>query len=171
MAYTIAQQMQEIIGALKPAAQAHGGDAFVCSDLVHLWKQLFDKSNSEKVLLMYNGEQIRGEFGIAACLGRVDRQFIVVVSRGRGLTVERGTPLIDQNQNADPMFTVVEGYRDIIRGLVTDPIWTEYPVDYIGIIPFPTGNPGLVVDAYQIQFSIGSQLQLIQGQPGALANE
>jgi len=171
MPYSIADQMNQIIGVLKTAAQDNGGDAFIANDLVHMWKQLFDKSNAEKVLLMYNGEQVRGEFGIAAPLGRVDRQFIVVVSRGRSLMVERGSPLTNQNQNAIPLFTVVEGYRDIIRGLILDPQWTEYPIDYQGVMPFPVGDGGPIIDALQIQFSVGTQLSLIKDQPGALAQQ
>lgn len=141
------------------------GQAFVVSDLQHLWKLLFNKSSGLKVLIMYAGEEIRQVFEGAAILGRVDRRWIVVVSRGRGLYVERGISLTDDNQGGEPLFNLVEQARDIVRALMLNPASTERPIDYTRIIQFPTEGTGMIIDAYQIEFTIGTQLQMVKSTP------
>lgn len=139
--------------------QTPKGNAFICSDLVHLWKKLFDNSSALKVLIMCNGEDIRGPFGTAAILSRVDRKFLIVVSRGRSINVlDRATALVDDDgPTGKSLFQYVEDVRDLARAAVFDENWCERPSDYKGFMPFAT-PPGMVIDAYQIDISIGTQL-------------
>lgn len=162
-AVTIASQLQIIHDKLQLyVQQLDAGNAFVCSDLAHLWAKFWDKSQGTKILIMYNGEDVRGPFGTASVLGRVDRRFIVVVSRGRGLEVtERGRPLYQTYQNEQPLFTTVEEVRDLCRTLQFDPQWCEEPIDYKGVLAFAT-PPGLIVDAMQIEFTVGTQLPVVR---------
>lgn len=163
---SIAAQLKTIKGIFDIYCTTNKGAAFICSDLVHLWKLLFDNSQGLKILIMFNGETIRGEFGIAAQMGRVDRQFVVVVSRGRCLTPnDPGKALVNDDFNAPPLFELVEEIRDVCRAIIFDANWTERPVDFSNVIPFPTEHTGRIVDAYQISFSVGTQLQLIVDQP------
>ena len=137
----------------------------IVPDMVHMWDLLLNTSQSSRILIMYNGELIRGEFGIAAPLGRVDRRFMVVVSRGQSLTFPISTQYVSTTQNATPFWEDVEEIRDICRALLFDPDWTERPVDYLGVTPFQTHGSGTVLDAQTIEFSVGTQLQLIKSQP------
>ena len=141
----------------------------IVPDLAHMWYALLNTSQSSQILIMYNGEQIRGEFGIAAQLARVDRRFVVVVSRGQSLTFPLSQQYLKPTQNAVPLYNDVETIRDIVRGLQFDPVTTERPVDYMGIVPFATDGSGKVMDAMQIELSVGVQLELIESTPDVLA--
>ena len=77
----------------------------------------------------------------------------------------RAAPLAADFQNARPLFTITEEVRDMCRGFEFDPAWTERPVDYKGVRPFNSGNPDLIVDAFQIEFSVGTQLGMLQAAP------
>lgn len=156
---TIASQFQTILQVVQPyVQQLDAGIAIVCADLVHLWANLWKQSQKTRILIMFNGEDIRGPFATASVLSRVDRKFLVVVSRGRSYNVtDRGAPLYEGIGNELPLFTVVEQVRDILRGIQWDTTWCENPDDYKGIIPFGT-PPGIVIDALQIEFSIGTNL-------------
>lgn len=160
---TIADQMVGMVGLLDIYAQEEGGHAVICGDLVHLWNLLFNNQQVFKILIMYNGEQSRDTFPGGAIEGRVDRHFLCVVSRGRSMVVNnRAAPLAGDFQNARPLFTIAEEVRDMCRGFLFDPAWTERPVDYKGIRPFNSGAPDLIVDALEINFSVGTQLGMIQ---------
>lgn len=161
----IKEQMLYMQGILGTITQENGGKfaCFICSDLLHAWKILFDSPSSEKVLLVYMGETCRVNFPGGAITGRVDRKFNVIVSRGRGTTsVDRGLPLVQKNQNAQPLFDIAEQYRDACRGFIFDPLWCERPVDYIGVQPFNVEGTGAIVDAYSIDFSVGTQLGMLE---------
>lgn len=162
MAVTVADQLEILRHTLREyAIQLDAGNAFVCSDLVHLWSKFWDRSQGTKILILYTGEDIRGAFGDASILGRVDRAFSVVVSRGRGLQVgDRGKPLYQTYQNEQPLFVTVEQVRDLCRTIKFDPQWCEMPVDYRGIKPFAS-PPDIIVDAYEIQFSCGTNLPMV----------
>ena len=142
-----------------------GGAVFICSDLVHLWQVLFDNSQGIKILLMFNGEQVRGDLATASPLARVDRQFLIVVSRGRSMGLNPGDAMVEAVGNAPPMFEVMDVCRDWVRGIQFDPNTCEMPVDYHGMTPFHTEGSGRIVDAYQIMFSVGTQL-LVEPPPG-----
>src|SRR5262245_15158034 len=116
---------------LQSWAQPLGGTAQVVSDLQALWAQAFLSSQKMRVLICYVGEQIRGDFSVAAARHRVDRDFVVAVTSGRGMTAQRGQFLITANQNSPAFYDTVEYARDIIRCLTG--ISEEVPVDYKSI--------------------------------------
>lgn len=162
---TIKAQMTYIQGIFGDLTQQEGGQwaSFICSDLLHAWKILFDNSQAPKVLIVYNGETQRVNFPGGAITGRVDRRFKVIVSRGRSFqSADRGLPLYQDNQNARPLFDIVDEWRDACRALIFDPLWCERPVDYIGISPFSVEGTGAIVDAYCIDFQVGTQLGMIE---------
>lgn len=161
---TIKDQMIAMRDYFATLSQQDAGmpTCFICSDLVHVWKQLFNNPNSPKLLLYYAGETQRTTFPGGAITGRVDRKFSLVVSRGRSLTAtDRGLPLTEDNQNARPLFDIVEQYRDACRAFIFDPNWCERPVDYTGTRPFSAEGTGAIVDAYAIDFSVGVQLGML----------
>lgn len=141
------------------------GKAFVAADAVHAWNLVFQKSTGLRVIVLYNGENARNNFEGGSITGRVDRKFLVIVTRGRGFAAERGDTLTETVGNAEPLYNLVEQARDVCRSLVFDWNFCENPIDYIGIVPFPV-PPELIVDAYQVEFSVGTQLGLPAGTPG-----
>jgi hypothetical protein len=163
MSYSVAKMMKVMQFTLDQLAQPEG-HAFVCSDLTHLWQLLFQKDNALRILIMYNGETFRETSPGLDILGRVDRHFIVVVSRGRGLNVERGVPLVSDTSAGGPaLYTWVEKVRDYCRAMVFDPDWTERPVYPKNVEPFNTQGAPLIIDAYQINFDVGVQLGDLNG--------
>lgn len=162
---TIKDQMKVMYGVLGNYTLSEGGKwaCFICSDLTHVWKKLFDNPNTPKLLLYYAGETQRVNFPGGSVTGRVDRKFTLVVSRGRSLSAtDRGIQLIEDGPNARPLFDIVDEYRDVCRGFQFDINWTERPTDYIGTRPFSAEGPGAIVDAYAIDYSVGTQLGVIE---------
>lgn len=125
-----------------------------------MWEIAFDTSKIPRCIITYAGEDIRGDFSIAAATSRVDRHFIVLVTRASGFPADRGKTLSEQVEGARPFTDLLEEARDIIRCLQFDPSITETldmdPVDYKGIKPVTID--GYPIYAYTIEFSIGTQL-------------
>ena len=151
---SISQQAQQIVDLLKPYAQKSGGFADVVSNLQMLWAQASMANDRPRILVCYNGEQIRGDFAVAAFNHRVDRQWIVAITRGRGWNINRGDSLYKTAGNADPFYDVVEEVRELIRTMVG--ISEEWPLDYKRLSPMASGNKAL--DSYAIEFSTANDI-------------
>jgi hypothetical protein len=165
MSYSVAK-MLKTMQVTFDALAAPEGHAFVCSDLTHLWQLLFQKDNALRILIMYNGETFRETSPGLDILGRVDRHFMVVVSRGRGLNVERGVPLYTDTSAGGPaLYSWVEKVRDYCRALIFDSEWTEQPTYPKSVEPFNTQGAPLIIDAYTVHFDVGVQLGQLNG-PG-----
>lgn len=152
---TIAEQLNAVNAVLKPWAEDFGGTAEVAGDPFHLFAMLGLKPGSVRAVVLFAGEVKRGEFEES---GIADRNFAVVITRGRGLTLEPGAPLVTGGAGADqPLFALVEQARDLIRAMSFTADETEVTPNYLGceIFPTPEGRPA---DAYQLNFSIGVQL-------------
>lgn len=162
---TIADQARFIRDALNPWAQQEGGKTFVASDLAHLWQMAQANSKSPRAILCYNGEDIRGDFTVAAILGRVDRHWLLAVTRGRGFAAERGDALTETVGNNKPLYDLVDEARNLIRAMTLDPNVTERPVDFKAIRPMVFGDA--IMDGYQIEFSIGTSLDQIAEVPAS----
>lgn len=134
----------------------------MASDPVQMWGFAFDASNKIKAVLCCVGEDVRGDFAEAAAMGRVDRHFQCLVSRGRSFTPQRGTGLVKYVQNAPPLFGLVREVRDIIRSQLG--ISLELPVDYRGFKSLPLED-NLIMDAYIIEFSLVSDLGDVASMP------
>lgn len=161
---TISFQCNWIKSVLSGWAKKEGGVAVIAHDLSSMWEIAFRTSQVPRCIITYAGEDIRGDFSIAAETSRVDRHFVVLVTRGRGATADRGVTLTEQYQNARPFYDLLEEARDLIRVLQFDPsvveAYGQNPVDYRGIKPaLPEDVP---MDAYMIEFSIGTQLGVPQ---------
>lgn len=154
-------QLKAIRDALNGWLQEAGG-AFIASDQANMWEMAFAASSKLRVIVCCTGEEIRGDFAVAAALHRVDRQFSVLVTRGRSLTSDRGQGLVETIQNSPPLFQMVSQARDVIRSMLN--ISAERPVDYKGFRSFPMES-GLVMDAYEITFSTAVDLAPITDTP------
>jgi hypothetical protein len=159
---TISEQASAIQQVLQSWADNNGGTAVVVSNLDALWKQAFMSSQKQRLLICFMGEQIRGDFSVAAAMHRVDRDWVVAITQGRGLTADRGDALILPNQNAPAFYDSVEYARDICRCLTG--ISAEVPVDYKNIEPMQLGE--MVADGYLIHFSVATDIPNAQPEPG-----
>lgn len=160
---TISAQAKAITEALNDWADAEGGKAFIAYDLRELWQVAQVGSTNPRVILCYNGEEVRGEFGIAPALGRVDRQWVAAFTRSRGFNAERGDSLSATTGNARPFYDLVEEGRDIIRALMLETNTTERPIDFRSVRPMQLGE--LIVDGFMVEFSIGTQLPQVLSEP------
>lgn len=152
---TIAEQAILIRDTLQDWTQESGGKSFVASSLAHMWETAYQKTDVLRVIVVYMGERIRGDFGIAAIEGRVDREWAVAVVRGRGFAADKQENLVGAVQNAQPLYELIDEAVDICRTIVPDADTCERPVDFKGVRPMQTGNASL--DGYLIEFSIGTQ--------------
>jgi len=159
---SIAIQLQSIQAALNDFVTGQGGVVQIASDVVHMWEMAYAASSKLRVIVVCLGEDIRGPFSEAAALHRVDRQFGVLVTRGRSFTTDRGLGLVSNVQTAPPLFDMVATVRDLIRAMLN--ISVEFPVDYKGFNSFPLSEK-MIMDAYLINFSCAVDLGAIVSTP------
>jgi hypothetical protein len=160
---TIKGCMDICMGALSRYAQDQQGYAFIASDLEHAWRlAISGNTQAPKFVVVFTGQEIRGDFAVAAINHRVDSHFSLIISRGRGFNLDRGQSLVADNVNAPPLFEIVEGARDVIRSLWSQK-FVESPVDFRGVNQWDT-RP-YITDAYNINFAIPCDLPFFAGQP------
>jgi hypothetical protein len=152
---TIAEEAALIQAQLQKFVATFGGQAAVVSNLRDWWNQAATNSETPRILICYMGEVARGSFNQIAPWHRVDRNWSVAVTRGRGFYANRGDSLMSADIPESPLFDIVETVRDIIRCMAT--ISEETPfVDYRGIKPMQLGN--IVVDGFEINFSTANDI-------------
>ena len=150
----ISEQAKILRDSLATWATPLGGKAVIVYSLKDLWEQASINSQVPRVLICYNGSRPRGAFSVSNALNREDRDWIVVLTRGRGYNTVRGDTL-SENTGVEPLYDWVEQLRDFIRNIKN--ISEETPcVDYSGIKPMQMGN--LVIDGYQITFSTANEI-------------
>jgi hypothetical protein len=157
---SISFQCKWIRDVLSNWAKAEGGVAVIAHDLNSMWELAFNTSKVPRCIICFTGETIRGDADTAAYTSRVDRDYVVLITRGKGATANRGDTLTEQIGDQRPFYDLLEEARDLIRVIQFDPSVTEaydtMPLDYKGIRPaLPEDYP---LDAYMIEFSIGTQL-------------
>ena len=150
---SISNQAGQIALVLQGYAQSAGGVADVVSNLRDLWFQASQSSQKPRILICYNGESARGDFSVANYNHRVDRQWIVAVTRGRGWLANRGDSLY-KTTTQDPLYDVVEEVRELLRCMIG--ISEEFPIDFKRISPMNSQNKAL--DAYAIEFSTANDI-------------
>lgn len=155
---TISQQSRNLQAVLGDWAVQNGGQAEVVSDLKNFWMQAGVNNDIPRILIVYMGEDARGDFRSRSALDRVDRRWTVGVFRGRGFSARRGDSLTTTVVNAVPFYNVVESVRDLIRSILN--ISEEFPVEFMSIKPAPNyGN--MVMDGYLIEFVTANDIPAI----------
>lgn len=152
---TIAAQLLQVAAALDAWARAleKGGYSEVASDPFHLLGLLSLKPGNVRATVLFTTETKRGEHEEASM---VDRSFAVIISRGRGMTLEPSASLVKGNAGGQPLFGLVESARDVVRGLSFASETTEVTPNYTGTEIFAVD--GKAIDAYQLNFQIGTIL-------------
>jgi hypothetical protein len=163
---TISEQALAIKAALDTWATAEHGQCVIACNVYGMWEMASNQSQGPRAILCYFGETPRGDFPTAAILGRVDRHWQLAVTRPQGPAYQRGAQLTDTLGNNRPFYDLVDEARDIIRTMLLDPNYTERPIDYRGTKSMQMVN-GQVLDGYIIEFSIGTQLQMVSASPSS----
>ena len=158
---TLKQQLTNIKTSLDKWATNENGGALIAFDHVHLWHLLLHKPGAPRAVCVYEGEDAKVPFEGASRLGRVNRHFSVTISRGRGLNLERGASLTDGAGGGRPMYDLVSEAVEIIRKTSAVADDGDGPIDYHGTHRVDGPN-GMIVDAYQIDFSAGTQLEQLR---------
>lgn len=152
---TIGEQLQFIAGGLQPWAQEIKASVAIVESVAHLVSQLVQAPGSPRILIMVDAEEKRGEYEE---LGRVDRRFLVVVSRGVSMRIEDGRSILEGAAGGRPFYDLLEECREVIRGLRFDHESTERIPNYVGMSRVQVD--GFITDARQLAFTIGTQLPL-----------
>lgn len=152
---TISEMMDLVYGPLQNWAQSFQGVAKIASDELQAWYYCQNNENVPKFILVWNGDTIRGNFQTAAINRMSDFSFDLIVSRNRGLQIDRGATLVWPKGNAEPLFKYVAQARDLIRCISTSAL-AEWPIDYRSTTKWDI--PGWIVDAYRINYTIANFL-------------
>lgn len=152
---TIAEQLRRVREDLAEWARRNGGEARVASDQVQVLDFLMaTKPGGFMCAVLFESEEPRGEHSE---LGRCDRGFKVVVSRGKGFRADSGAALTEGSGGGPSVFDLVEGAREVVRGLrLPEEAEGEQQAGYRGSGPFQV--EGFVLDAYEVRFGLGAQL-------------
>lgn len=157
----ISDQASAMRDYLNEWAAQNGGTAIVVSNLSDMWAQASQSSAKAVIFICYMGEKVRGSFAEANYLNRVDREWAVMVKRGRGFYARRGDSLTESSVEI-PFYDIVELLREKVRCMLN--ISMELPtIDFKGIAPSSQGN--MVIDAYTITFTTANDIPEILGTP------
>jgi hypothetical protein len=152
---TISDEAALIQTELQSWVASYGGTAEVVSNLRDMWNQASISSDTPRVLICYMGEVSRGSFSQISVWHRVDRNWTIAVTKGRGYYLNRGEGLFDPSSTETPLYDIIESVRDIVRGMTNISEETPSP-DYRSIKPMQLGN--LVVDGYTIEITTANDI-------------
>jgi hypothetical protein len=147
----ITAQLQQISDEIYEAFANIGvvsGNVAVVSNLLDLWNQSQQNSQSPMAFVCYMGETPwSGGGNVAAITHRVRREWVIRVKQGRGYTSNRGKTVLQ-------FVDIVELVRDTIRAMFG--VSEDYGVDFSGIKPVRLGDQ--VIDCYDVAFSTMNDL-------------
>jgi hypothetical protein len=150
---TIAEQAKLLKATLDSWAQTLGASVGVAKDPVDLVNILRTRPGAPTVAILFTDEEPRTDFDE---LGRVDRTFKLVLSRGQGFSLDTGAALTDGTAGGQPMFDLVEQARELIRA-ARFPEAEPRPY-YKGASQFEV--QGFILDAYELRFALGTQIPI-----------
>jgi hypothetical protein len=150
---TISSQIKVTLAALQAWGSATGAVVVPATDPVDFFSILRTGPGKVRAVVLFRGENKRGQYEEA---GVVDRVFWVGVSRGQSLQLNKADALISATPAGPAMFDVCEEVRQTIRGIAFDPGTTEVRPDFKSLGPLEV--EGWLLDAYTIEFWIGTQL-------------
>jgi len=158
-AITIVEQVQFLSDQLIAWAVDHlNAKVAVVPNLEAAWATVSNREGAPKLLIMVDGEEARSNFAGGEVTGMVDRQFSVILSRGRGLKVDRGAGLTEGVGGGDPFLQLLDDLVEIVRSLI---LGTEKTIYYRGFDHFGK-EFGMLSDSYRIRFAVGTLRPMYQ---------
>lgn len=151
----IADQLNSLRTTLNLWAADHGGACEIAGDIVHAFTLLQHVPGGIRAVLWYQGEEKRGGYEESRMF---DRQFVVFLSRGRGFELNPGDNLTRTGAGDKvPLFHLVEEAHEVIHAFAFPAVETEGMPDIKAVRPFSWPSDK-ILDAYQIEFTIGVDL-------------
>ena len=135
---------------LKAWAESQQAKAVIASDEQQAWAYCFASEVVPKFIIVWTGEEMYGEDSVSAINRMANNNFDIIVTRNRGLQVDRAQTLV-WNASVTPLFEIVQQVRDLIR-CIQDTALPEWPINYKGTEQF--NIPGFIMDCYRIRFQI-----------------
>lgn len=123
-------------------AKPRGGQTLVMETMWHVWEYILSAQDEPTVMVCCTGETPRGSFAEQDHWHVVDRQWTVVILRGRGF-LRNLMPGADGNppQGAETLTASIEALRDTVRKMTG--ISREFPINYKGWKSLPAvARPG-----------------------------
>ncbi|GEM_PF-2435882 len=152
---TIKEQIQLMLDALAAWHKGVGGSVKVANDEPHLFEILGENPGVPRSAILWDEENPRDPLN-DDWSGRVDRKFIIAISRGRGFNLKQGDSLMKGVAGGLAMFELVEQAREILRALRVTDVPGESVPRYHGSkrLQFQ----GVTTDAYAITMGLAAQI-------------
>ena len=152
---TIKEQMEMVQDALNVWHKGVGGSCKIANDEPNLFQILGEAPGAPRTAILFDEEDPRDAENNDIS-GRVDRKFIIAVSRGRGFKLELGKTLTEGVAGGLPMFELVEQSREILRKLRVTEVPEESVPRYYGSkrLQFQ----GITTDAYAVTIGLPAQI-------------
>lgn len=158
---TIREQIEFVRGALADWATTWSAEAKLAADRSDVFRQLVGGPDRSHCYVYFEGEEPVEAYRAS---GGVERTILVVLSRGRGLSLDDAGNLVCGPPGEQPLFDLVEACRDILATLNFVPTQNKHANDrdqvlptYGGIRPW-RGVGYLPLDAFEIEIRILTQL-------------
>lgn len=160
---TISQQSLQIVEAVGNYFTANqiNGKCIAASNLRDMWEQASQSTSNAIVYVCWTGDSARGPNEIMRWTHRVDREWSVLVKRGRGFYSTRGDSLNMTKGNEIPFYDVTEAVRDSVRRILS--ISQEGLVEFNSIRPWQLGN--IIIDAYLMVVKTANDMPMITSKP------
>lgn len=137
------------------------GKCVAASNMRDMWEQASQSTSNAIVYVCWTGDATRGPNSIMRWTHRVDREWSILVKRGRGFYATRGDSLNQSKGNEIPFYDVVESVRDSIRAILS--ISQEGLVEFNSCRPWQLGN--LIMDAYLLVVKTANDMPTITSTP------
>lgn len=143
-------------------AKSRGGTVRIMANMRHLWEEIANRNENDAptILLVWQGETMRGSNQPVNTLTRVDRQWLAVILRGHGWRNLLPNPDAVSERQEEDFYDSVEILRDKIRVMLS--VSQEFPLNYKSISPMaglPFGNTqNVFIDGYSITFSTAADV-------------
>lgn len=159
----ISQQSQQIVQQIKNYLTVNllTGECVAASNMREMWEQASQATNKSIIYVCWTGDAARGPGSIMRWTHRVDREWSILVKRGRGFYSTRGDSLNQTKGNEIPFYDIVEGVRDSMRQILS--ISEEGLVEFNGVRPWQLGN--MIMDAYLLSFKTANDMPTITSIP------
>ena len=157
---TIREQLDLLGRCLNKAMQEVKGRAYPAGDVPHILDELRTKPGAPSCGVMFWSEEPVGDY---TELGKVLREFHLVISRGKGMKLVSGESITQGAGGGPPMADLVELARDTSLAIRLEDEQGELRIPvYRGTGPFQV--EGLLLDAFEIKVALFGQ-NVVQGGP------
>jgi len=155
----ILTQSAHIGQALEAWASPRGGLVMILPSMGKLWEKAYEATEKPLLLVCFEREVARETLRTPA-LHRVDRQWVVVVIRGKNGFKD---VLAEARDNQPEFYKDVEAVRDVLRVILT--ISEEFPILYKSLeairVQARPDVSAVFLDGYAIRFSTANDIPAI----------